>query len=217
MLGNGRMTESIKLHSTEWIVWEWTSHSGGSDGDIRGQAQFLCAHLYWLLARKIRSDTIFYHRKEPTIQNRMTNWPTHVKPMMSAWHSSLVIQLQLSSNWNAENAITWTLPARPKEPRSAARAKVFLMPPVRRKSGTRKWQTSSTRTANSWFHKNTMKRQESRCCRQKTWSHRVLGNERTLQTLYFFERRPVSTDEACPTNWLNRCAKASETLCPPNP
>ena len=59
--------------------------------DVRGQARFLRAYFYWLLLRKL--------------QNRMTSWPTHVKPMMSACHSSL-------RNWKlqlpncSKNAIT---------------------------------------------------------------------------------------------------------------
>lgn len=72
--------------------------------DVRGQARFLRAYFYWLLLRKF-GPYPFYHRKEPTIQNRMTNWPTHVKPMMSAWHSSLQnSKLQLPNC--SKNAIT---------------------------------------------------------------------------------------------------------------
>ena len=69
--------------------------------DIRGQARFLRA--YFCGEKSVRYP--FYRRKEPTIHNRMTNWPTHVKPMMSAWHSSLQnSKLQLPNC--SKNAIT---------------------------------------------------------------------------------------------------------------
>ena len=44
------------LHSTEWIVWEWRSHSGGSDGH-RGIGPFSACLFLLVTAEKIRSDT----------------------------------------------------------------------------------------------------------------------------------------------------------------